>query len=243
MNAPAAYLPRATTADHRLSPPRAYGRYAIAVRLRDLVVRLVRQAAGDRRDVRLLDLGCGDMPYRPLIAPLCAAYDGADLPGNAAATYHLRPDGTTTADAGAFDLVLSTQVLEHVRDVPGYLAEARRLLAPAGRLVLTTHGTWVYHADPHDYWRWTAEGLRAALSDAGFRVTHLTGVLGLMPMGLQLFQDGLVRKLPRPLRKPLCFAVQQVVLVADRLHSESDRARDACVFGLIAEPDTSGKGS
>lgn len=237
MSSTAIYLPRATTRDKRLAPPRAYGRYAIALRLRDAVVSLAERASEGRSSLRLLDLGCGDMPYRPLLAPGVACYDGIDLPGNAAAKYHLLPDGSTTAPAASADLVLSTQVLEHVRDVRAYLNEARRLLAPGGQLLLTTHGTWVYHADPHDYWRWTAEGLTTTLADSGFTVTHLDGLLGLMPLGVQLFQDGLVRKLPKFLRNPACLLLQQSVLLADRFHSDEDRRKNACVYALIARKD------
>lgn len=234
MSTTATYLPRATTRDKRLSPPRAYGRYAIALRLRDAVVSLTEHAVTGRTGQRLLDLGCGDMPYRPLLTGIVGSYEGADLPGNSAAKYHMLEDGTTTAPAGAADVVLSSQVLEHVRRVPAYLREARRLLAPGGRLVLTTHGAWVYHADPHDYWRWTAEGLRETLADEGFEVTHLRGLLGLMPLGLQMVQDGVVRKLPKPLRNPTCFVFQQAILLADRLHTDQDREHNACVYGLIA---------
>jgi hypothetical protein len=46
-----------------------------------------------------------------------------------------------------------------------------------GQLILSTHGIFVEHACPHDYRRWTAEGLHAELTDAGFsdiKVTRLT---------------------------------------------------------------------
>jgi SAM-dependent methyltransferase len=236
MSVTATYLPRRTTRDKRVSPPRAYGRYAIALRLRDAVVGAVRGVAAEGRPA-LLDLGCGDMPYRPLLEPVLSSYRGVDLPGNSLASYHLLDsDGPplTTAPSGEAGIVLSTQVLEHVRDVPGYLSEARRLLAADGRLVLTTHGTWVYHADPNDYWRWTSQGLREVVEDAGFVVERIEGLLGLMPLGIQLFQDGLVRKLPRWTRPTLCLLAQQAMLLTDLLHSPVDRSRDACVFLVVA---------
>jgi SAM-dependent methyltransferase len=39
---------------------------------------------------------------------------------------------------GSFDLVLSHAVIEHVADAPRYLRECRRVLAPGGRLYLST---------------------------------------------------------------------------------------------------------
>ena len=50
-----------------------------------------------------------------------------------------------------------------------YLSECLRVLKPAGRLLLTTHGTFWDHACPHDYWRWTTFGLHKALETAGFK--------------------------------------------------------------------------
>ncbi|MFN4242095.1 MAG: class I SAM-dependent DNA methyltransferase [Tepidisphaerales bacterium] len=241
-SATAAYRERARSTDYRLSPPRAYGRYAVATKLRELVVALAAEAVRGVPAAKLLDLGCGDMPYRTLLEPLCGAYDGADLPGNAMAKYAMLGGSVAGAEDGSYDVVLSTQVLEHVAEVGAYLAEAHRLLRPGGRLVLTTHGTWVYHADPHDYWRWTAEGLRSVVTAAGFEVLELRGILGLMPMGLQLFQDGLVRKLPRPTRNAVCLVLQQLVLLADRFHTDAERARDACIYGLIARRRDGGEG-
>lgn len=40
--------------------------------------------------------------------------------------------------AGAFDWIVSTEVIEHVADIHGYVAEFARVLKPGGRLLLTT---------------------------------------------------------------------------------------------------------
>ncbi len=78
---------------------------------------------------------------------------GIDLPGNAEADFVLREDGTTSTPDQFAEIVLSTQVLEHVGDPVAYLREAFRMLKPGGLLMLSTHGLWLYHADPSDYWR------------------------------------------------------------------------------------------
>src|SRR6185436_6911761 len=78
-------------------------------------------------------------------------------------------------DASA-DAVVSFQVLEHVDDVETYLSECNRVLRPGGRLVLTTHGIWVYHPMAgicEDYWRWTGAGLRKTVEAYGFARTRL----------------------------------------------------------------------
>src|SRR5262245_25536730 len=116
----------------------------------------------------VLDVGCGTMPYRSLFTARGAKYLGADIDGT--------PDilidgkGTLPLDDESVDFVVSFQVLEHVRDVPAYLATAKRVLRRDGRMFLSTHGVWPYHPHPTDFWRWTQDGLRATLEEAGFRV-------------------------------------------------------------------------
>jgi len=182
---------------------------------------------------RVLDYGCADRPYRGLL-PSNAEYRGADLPGNEEADIEIREDGGLPEGEGGFDLVLSSQVLEHVEDPALYLREAHRVLRAGGTLVLSTHGIMVYHEDPVDYWRWTGEGLKKAVRDAGFEVTSLEGVMGLAPSGLQLFQDATLGHLPRPLWRPYAALMQSLVALFDRLHSPASRRLNALVYVVRA---------
>lgn len=50
----------------------------------------------------------------------------------------IAPDAPLPYDAGSFDLVVSMDVIEHVKDPPPWLAELSRVLRPGGRLFLTT---------------------------------------------------------------------------------------------------------
>jgi hypothetical protein len=47
------------------------------------------------------------------------------------------------------------------------------MLRTGGILVLTTHGIWEYHPCPHDYHRWTAEGLRNEINPLPFVVEEI----------------------------------------------------------------------
>lgn len=184
---------------------------------------------------RVLDYGCADLPYRYMFGP-DVEFVGADLPGNPHATLELNPDATVPVEDGGFDAVLSTQVLEHVSDPALYLSECFRVLRGGGRMLLSTHGIFVYHPDPVDYWRWTCAGLQHIVTDAGFEIERFEGIIGLAATGLQLFQDALYYspRTPRRLKPPLALCVQTLMAWADRLQSQRSRDLNAQVFALVA---------
>jgi SAM-dependent methyltransferase len=106
---------------------------------------------------RVLDVGCGVKPYYPFFAG-AAEYVGVDVKEN------VNADIVGTADAipvedGSYDVVLCTQVLEHVDDPAAVVRELSRVTAPGGRVLASTHGVMLYHPNPQDLWRWTHTGL------------------------------------------------------------------------------------
>src|SRR5205823_8007008 len=117
-----------------------------------------------RPDIRVLDVGCGVQPYFPLFADLASEYAGNDVEPDPRITYVSCAESLPIEPA-RYDLVLCTQVLEHVRRPMLALGEISRVLKPGGYLLLTTHGVYPYHPDPADYWRWTQEGLAAVIDD------------------------------------------------------------------------------
>jgi SAM-dependent methyltransferase len=182
---------------------------------------------------RVLDYGCADQPYRSCF-PATAEYVGADLPGNPVAALEIGPDAGLPVDDESFDLVLSTQVLEHVENPSHYLAESSRVLRSGGRLVLSTHGMMFFHPDPVDLWRWTCQGLRRAVGDAGLEVMHFEGIMGLAATGLQFVQDALLVRMPARAHAPFAYVMQALVALADRFESQERRNLNALVFAVVA---------
>jgi SAM-dependent methyltransferase len=121
-------------------------------------------------DARVADVGAGDAPFRELFAHTrYATLDWAESVHEGAPS----SDIVASADAipvrdGAFDAVLLTQVLEHVPEPASVLAELHRILTTGGKLYLTVPLIWELHELPHDYYRYTGEGLRHLLESAGF---------------------------------------------------------------------------
>jgi colanic acid/amylovoran biosynthesis glycosyltransferase len=185
-------------------------------------------------NLRVLDLGCGGMPYRNLILPRAASYVGADLPANPRADIRIDNNGRTAMPDASCDLVLSTQVLEHTDNPAVHLNEAYRVLTPGGLLVLSTHGYWIFHPDPEDNWRWTAAGLTVILERSGFQVLSIRGVMGVAATSLQLLQDSLNPKLPVGVRHLFTAGCQGGIVLLDALQSQASKNRDACVFVVAA---------
>lgn len=183
---------------------------------------------------RVLDYGCADVPYRHLF-PGSVEYLAADLPGNPDANLSLNPDGTVPIPDESVDVVLSTQVLEHVADPGLYLSECTRVLRPHGRLLLSTHGFMVYHPDPEDLWRWTCAGIRAAVERPGLEVIRFEGIMGPGATGLQLVQDAVLFRLPRALRRPFAYVMQRAIAAVDRREAQESKDQNALVFALVAE--------
>jgi len=147
----------------------------------------------------------------------------------------IAPDGRVPVEDDSFDAVLSTQVLEHVAEPAVYLAECLRVLRPGGRLVLSTHGTMIWHPDPVDLWRWTCEGLRWQVEQAGLEVVRLDTVVGLAATGVQLFQDGTLGRVPRRLRSAYTFALQSAMRLCDRIDDDEHRSWNSLVYVVVAE--------
>ena len=118
--------------------------------------------------ISMLDYGCGGSPYRSLFPN--SKYFRADFTPCDGLDFLLPADSSVPASDSSFDMVLSTQVLEHVPEPVNYVAECFRVLKPGGSLVLTTHGLFEEHGCPYDFQGWTADGLRLLLERAGFQI-------------------------------------------------------------------------
>ena len=68
-------------------------------------------------------------------------------------------------DNESFDVILCTEVLEHLHTPAKAIAEFRRILKPKGTLILTTRFIYPLHDVPGDYYRYTKYGLEHLLQD------------------------------------------------------------------------------
>jgi ubiquinone/menaquinone biosynthesis C-methylase UbiE len=148
---------------------------------------------------RVLDLGCGTGDLAADLARGGAHVTAADVAqaaldraGRRHPELELRLVGIDRPlpyDDGAFSAVWSSEVIEHVADTARWLSEVRRVLAPRGRLLLTTpsHGRLRLLAGGIERYSeplgdhlhlYTARSLRELLRDFGFAEIEVRAVGG-----------------------------------------------------------------
>ncbi len=107
-----------------------------------------------KTDVRTLDVGSGGSSYHRFFPNRFSIdVDPARKPDLVADAHNL------PFKNGEYELVLCTEVLEHVKDPRKVINEIGRVLKPGGRVILTTRFVYPLHDVPHDYWRFTKYGL------------------------------------------------------------------------------------
>jgi len=131
---------------------------------------------------RLLDVGSGYAPYKPLVmarGSRVEEYVGLDLAGNQYQKPDIEWDGRTMPiESGSFDCAMATEVLEHCPDPQVVLKEICRVLRPGGALLFTVPFLWPLHTVPYDEYRYTPFSLRRHLTEAGFSIRDLKALGG-----------------------------------------------------------------
>jgi SAM-dependent methyltransferase len=184
---------------------------------------------------RLLDVGCGALPYAPLFAGHVSEHVGLDFVANPLAQLQGPAEALPVEDA-SFEIVLCTQVLEHCAEPGRVVSELRRVVRPGGRVLASTHGVQPYHPSAEDHWRWTHTGLEALFganaSWSSLSVEPGAGTAACLGMLAGYYVDLLAKQLRlRPLAAPLVAAINRGAFAIER---SSPRLRGVDPGSLIA---------
>ena len=148
------------------------------ITLRNAVRKFAESVSGD---TRVLDAGAGLKPYESFFRH--CKYESCDFANcdefygniddgrrnNIAArhTYVCTLDDIPVPD-DSYDLILCTEVLEHVPSPAAVLKEFHRILKTPGTLFITVPQGYGIHGEPYNFFYFTRFGLELVLKDAGF---------------------------------------------------------------------------
>ena len=119
----------------------------------------------------VLDVGCGEQPFRALVGARRRGYVGMDVIQNSSQTVTVFGDlEHVEASATPYPFVLCTEVLEHVVDIDLSFRGLRRLTAPGGFVMMTVPFLFPVHMEPYDFRRLTQYGVARLAADHGFEV-------------------------------------------------------------------------
>jgi SAM-dependent methyltransferase len=118
----------------------------------------------------VLDVGCGQSPYRFLLNPESTNYFGIDIVDADKFDYtnkEITPfNGREIPfQDEKFDFLICTEVLEHVYEFQVIINEMRRVLKYNGIGIITIPWSARYHYIPYDFFRYTRSSLEKMFSE------------------------------------------------------------------------------
>jgi SAM-dependent methyltransferase len=131
---------------------------------------------------RVVDLGCGDSPYKEAILRSADEYVGVDHPGSKYGRGQTQViadlEGPFPFEDASFDTAVAFQILDDVPEPQAFLSECFRILRPDGQIFLTAPFMWHLHEEPRDFFRFSRHGLQYLLGKCGFVDIQIEEIAG-----------------------------------------------------------------
>ncbi|MEO1922946.1 MAG: class I SAM-dependent methyltransferase [Nautiliaceae bacterium] len=130
----------------------------------------------------LVDLGCGEKPYKEFFLKYCNKYIGVDWENS---LHNVKPDVISDLNQKIdlpdeyADTAVAISVMEHLYNPQKFLNEVYRILKRNSYFILQVPWQWWVHEAPYDYFRYTPYGLKYLLENAGFKIIEISPQGGL----------------------------------------------------------------
>lgn len=160
------------------------------------------------KDKRVLEVGFGEGYGVGRLSEHSSSYDAVDVTdewiesakrkyGRENVTFRLYDGKVLPYGDQSFDVVISMQVIEHIKDYRNYLLEIKRVLRPSGMAILGTPNkkTMISGVNPYHYKEFSHDELQRELADI-FKDIEIYGLFGSdRYMALKEGEQGLARKI------------------------------------------------
>lgn len=151
----------------------------------------------------LIDIGCGQKPYKKMMSDICKSHIGVDHSDSIHTLDNVDLIGTAynipTAD-NKFDSALCTAVLEHLEEPDKAIKECNRILKTGGMAIYSIPHIWHLHEEPRDFFRYTKYGIEYLFEKNNFKIIELIPLSGFwVTIGinftnyLERFNKGVIR--------------------------------------------------
>lgn len=154
----------------------------------DFVKRVL--SAEEVKGADVLEVGSCDVngsvrPYIERLRP--RRYLGVDAEPGPSVDRVVDCEKLTTEVAGLWQIVISTEMLEHVRDWQTCMEQLAEIVKPGGLLLITTRSPgFPYHPFPEDHWRFTCGDMVIIQSELNLKLLEVEDDLPQCPGVLTL---------------------------------------------------------
>lgn len=122
--------------------------------------------------MKVLEIGPDSFPstYQRLTEDLSLEWHTLDMYDSPSLTYPKSSEYSFVIPDGTYDVVLSGQVIEHVKKPWRWMPELARITKEGGLVITINPVSWIYHEAPVDCWRIYPEGMKALYEDSSLTV-------------------------------------------------------------------------
>jgi SAM-dependent methyltransferase len=204
-----------------------------------LIIEFLEECAREHARGTMVDIGCGAKPYEPVFRNSVTSHIGVDIPDSPHGISRIDVTGSaydTGLPDSSCDVVLCTEVLEHLEDPIAGVREMRRVLTDEGVVILTVPLFWPVHEAPRDFYRYSEYGLRHLFETGGFDILEIRPLTGYIVTSAQLFVYYLERfrgrLVFRTAHRLLICAIQCLALRFNRYDRSTEFTN---LYGLVAK--------
>jgi len=127
--------------------------------------------------IKVLEIGPEEIPsaYQKVISNPTIQWDtldiGTDVPG---LTILAENEYDYPVPSDAYDIVVSNNVIEHVKKIWLWMREVSRITKPGSIVITVNPLSWPYHEAPVDCWRIYPDGMNALCEDSNLKLVLST---------------------------------------------------------------------
>lgn len=120
-------------------------------------------------NLKVLEIGADTIPstYQEIVNSNEIIWDTIDLQEREGFTFVSNSEYSFPIKSNEYDIVLSGQVLEHVRKPWVWLKEIARVVDVGGIVITVNPASWPYHEAPIDCWRAYPDGMTSLYDESG----------------------------------------------------------------------------